>query len=102
MEFEGVGGYIQRVCVGLRGPVLRGWAVILELSIKIGDHSQLMLQDFKSKDRPYRKHFLDLGGLGVRDLCVNGEDLLVLAGPTNELGWSHNNLPLERSAQRGG
>ncbi|MGH8966195.1 MAG: DUF3616 domain-containing protein, partial [Actinomycetes bacterium] len=34
---------------------------------------------------PYRKHFLDLGGLGVRDLCPHGRDLLVLAGPSMDL-----------------
>ena len=28
---------------------------------------------------------LDLGGLGVRDLCPQGDDLLVLAGPTMDL-----------------
>jgi hypothetical protein len=28
------------------------------------------------------KHFLDPGGLGVRELYVDGNDLLVLAGPT--------------------
>ena len=31
---------------------------------------------------PFVKHFLDLGGLGVRDLSVDGDDLIVLAGPT--------------------
>ena len=35
--------------------------------------------------RRYRKHFLQLGGLGVRDLCVDGPDLLILAGPTMDL-----------------
>ena len=29
--------------------------------------------------------FSDLDGLGVRDLCRHGDDLLVLAGPTMEL-----------------
>jgi hypothetical protein len=33
----------------------------------------------------YRKHVLDLAGLGVRDLCPHGDDLLVLAGPTMDL-----------------
>jgi hypothetical protein len=33
----------------------------------------------------YRKHFLQMDGLGVRDLCGDGEDLLVLAGPTMEV-----------------
>ena len=29
-----------------------------------------------------RKHFLQLGGLGVRDLHFAGDDLFILAGPT--------------------
>jgi hypothetical protein len=33
----------------------------------------------------YNKHFVDLNGLGVRELCWNGEDLIVLAGPTMTL-----------------
>ena len=33
----------------------------------------------------YRKHFLHLGGLGIRDLCAQGADLLILAGPTMDL-----------------
>jgi hypothetical protein len=35
--------------------------------------------------RQYRKRMLALGGLGVRDLCPHGPDLLVLAGPTMDL-----------------
>ena len=35
--------------------------------------------------RRYRKHVLRLDGLGVRDLCPHGDDLLVLAGPTMDL-----------------
>ncbi len=33
----------------------------------------------------YRTYFLDLGGLGVRDLCRDGDDVLVLAGPTMDV-----------------
>ncbi|MFO1424769.1 MAG: DUF3616 domain-containing protein, partial [Candidatus Competibacteraceae bacterium] len=72
----------DRVFVGLRGPVLRGWAVILELALKEQNASTLTLKDIGPDGRPYRKHFLDLEGLGVRDLCAQGDDLLVLAGPT--------------------
>ena len=64
----------ERVLLGLRGPVLRGWAVVLELTVADGD-GELELQGV-------RKHFLDLGGLGVRDLVRDGDDLLILAGPT--------------------
>jgi hypothetical protein len=34
---------------------------------------------------PYLKHLLQLDGLGVRDLVIQGSDVLVLAGPTMDL-----------------
>jgi len=37
------------------------------------------------KKKPYKKHFIYLNGLGIRDLCWDGEDLLILAGPTMDL-----------------
>jgi hypothetical protein len=83
-DIEGLAVQGERVFVGLRGPVLRGWAVVLELSFEISDSSQLVLKNFAT-GRPYRKHFLDLAGLGVRELCFQGSDLLVLAGPTMNL-----------------
>ncbi|MDS4039810.1 MAG: DUF3616 domain-containing protein [Candidatus Competibacter sp.] len=81
-DIEGLAVAGDRVFVGLRGPVLRGWAVILELALEQQDASTLTLKPIGPDGRPYRKHFLDLGGLGVRDLCVQSDDLLVLAGPT--------------------
>ena len=85
LDIEGLAVTSEKVFVGLRGPALRGWAVILELSVSTSDPSRLMLNNFEANGRPYRKHFLDLDGLGIRELCVNGADLLVLAGPTMNL-----------------
>jgi hypothetical protein len=67
--------------------VLQGWAIILEVEPEAdhNDPSTLKLNKFGPGRRPYRKHFLQLGGLGIRDLCVQGSDLLILAGPTMEL-----------------
>jgi hypothetical protein len=84
-DIEGLAVAGEKVFLGLRGPVLRGWAVILELAVETTDHSQLKLKNFGPDNRPYRKHFLNMEGLGVRDLCVAGEDLIVLAGPTIKL-----------------
>jgi len=84
-DIEGLAVTAEKVFVGLRGPVLRGWAVVLELSVNTSDSSHLALNHIGPDDRPYKKHFLDLKGLGVRELCVHGEDLLVLAGPTMNL-----------------
>ncbi|GAA1769706.1 DUF3616 domain-containing protein [Pseudarthrobacter sulfonivorans] len=83
IDCEGLAVTDDRVFIGLRGPVLRGWAVIVELGV--GDGSGIEPQPIGPGGRRYRKHFLDLRGLGVRDLCRHRDDLLVLAGPTMEL-----------------
>jgi hypothetical protein len=84
-DIEGLAVTGDRVFLGLRGPVLRGWAVLLELAVAEQDASTLTLKPIGADGRPYRKHFLDLKGLGIRDLCVQGSDLLILAGPTMAL-----------------
>lgn len=85
-DIEGLVVRGERLFLGLRGPVLRGWTVILELQLKRDDNGnsvpELKLKRIGPDGRAYRRHFLDLGGLGVRDLCADGEDLLILAGPT--------------------
>jgi hypothetical protein len=84
-DIEGLAVAGDRVFVGLRGPVLRGWAVLLELAVEEQAPSTLTLKPIGPDGQPYRKHFLDLRGSGVRDLCVQGSDLLILAGPTMAL-----------------
>lgn len=54
------------------------------VELKVGDGPNIEPQPIGPGNRRYRKHFLDLRGLGVRDLCHHGDDLLVLAGPTME------------------
>ena len=84
-DIEGLEADGNRVFLVLRGPVLRGWAVVLEIEVEpVADHL-LSLKRIGPHGTFYRKHFLDLGGLGVRDLCRDGDDLLVLAGPTMDL-----------------
>jgi hypothetical protein len=86
LDVEGIAVIGERVYLGLRGPVLRGWAFVLELRPEVlaGEPHRLRLRLFDD-GLPYRKHVLDLDGLGVRDLCPAGDDLLVLAGPTMNL-----------------
>ncbi len=82
LDVEGLSALGDSLLLGLRGPVLRGWAVVLEVAPEPDptDPSRLVLGS-----PPYRKHFLQLGGLGVRDLCRSGDDILLLAGPTMDL-----------------
>lgn len=78
-----------RLFLGLRGPVIDGWACVLEILVAAHPtrKGELVLRKLRNGEASarhgnrYRKHFLDLGGAGVRDLCLAGRDLLVLAGP---------------------
>jgi Protein of unknown function (DUF3616) len=86
LDVEGIAVRGDRVLLGLRGPVLRGWAFVLELRPYVDEDEPDRLRLHELDDgRRYRKHVLDLAGLGVRDLCPQGDDLLVLAGPTMDL-----------------
>lgn len=94
-DIEGLAvGDEGRVFLGLRGPVLRGWAVILEFHIETDreNATELRLRPINPENPSsltgnptYRKHFLNLGGLGIRELCRESDDLLILAGPTMAL-----------------
>ncbi len=85
-DVEGVAVLGESLYLGLRGPVLRGWAVVIEVvprnAMALG---VLELAPLDDDGAVYRTHFLDLSGLGVRDLCPDGADLLVLAGPSMDL-----------------
>jgi hypothetical protein len=76
-EIEGVAAApAGRLFLGLRGPVIDGRACVLDVQLRARPRRprELELVD-------YRKHFLDLEGAGIRDLCLAGRDLLVLTGP---------------------
>ncbi|MBP2325423.1 hypothetical protein JOF56_005808 [Kibdelosporangium banguiense] len=86
LDIEGIAACGQpgeeSLFLGLRGPVLRGWAVVLQLAPR-ADGDELKLERINGER--YVKHFLDIDGLGIRDLCVDGDDLLILAGPSMDL-----------------
>ncbi len=84
-DAEGLAVVGKRLFVGLRGPVLRGWAVILELCSETPEEGSLPLRHLGAEGAYYLKHFLDLDGMGIRDLTARGEDLIILAGPTMDL-----------------
>ena len=99
LDVEGVAVHGDTLYIGLRGPVLRGWACVLEVLPLTDerDPTRLRLAAFSDGTR-YRKHLLDLGGLGVRDLCADGDDLLVLAGPSMVLSGPVRLLRWHRAA----
>jgi hypothetical protein len=79
-DIEGLAIKNNRLFLGLRGPVLRGWACILELNWYEDSYSIKL-----DEKKPYYKHFLNLYGMGIRELCFYNNDLLILAGPTLDL-----------------
>ena len=82
-DIEGLAVNGEKIFLGIRGPVLRGWAAILELQVQNTRPGYFELQPVDSK--LYKKHFLHMEGMGVRELRVVGDDLLILAGPTMDL-----------------
>ncbi|MFC0252123.1 DUF3616 domain-containing protein [Massilia consociata] len=85
-DIEGIAVAGKHLLLGLRGPVLRGWAIVIEVAPVEDDRpGRLRLGPLGDDGQRYRKHFLDLHGLGIRDLCLHGQDVLVLAGPTMDL-----------------
>jgi hypothetical protein len=90
LDIEGIAVRGERVWLGLRGPVLGGHAVVLDLVLKEPKPGRLKPRRIEAGGRRYRKHLLDTGGLGVRDLRFHGDDLLLLVGPTMALeGTAH-------------
>ncbi|MBT2211875.1 DUF3616 domain-containing protein [Actinomadura sp. NEAU-AAG7] len=88
LDVEGIAAHGDRLYIGLRGPVLRGWAVLVEIRPGTDRRDPRRLRALPvgdDDDELYRTHFLDLGGLGIRDLCPHGDDLLILTGPSMDL-----------------
>ena len=80
-DIEGLAVDGRRLLLGLRGPVLRSWSALLEIAVEArGD--DLRMAPLDDRGTMIRKHFLQLDGLGVRDLHFSGDDLYLLAGPT--------------------
>lgn len=87
LDIEGLSAVDGRLFLGLRGPVLRGWAVVLEVRLKAKKHrtERLTLARMGPDGRRFCKHYLDLDGLGVREITHTGNEMLVLAGPTMDV-----------------
>jgi hypothetical protein len=84
LDIEGLAVRGSRLWLGLRGPVLRGHAVVLDLELRQKAPDRLKARRVDG-ERRYRKHLLDTRGLGIRDMRFDGDDLLLLVGPTMSL-----------------
>jgi len=83
-DIEGLAIHGKRIFIGLRGPVLRGWAMVLEVEAAEDTQGKLHLKELEN-GKAYKKHFLNLKGKGIRELRFFGKDLYLLAGPTMDL-----------------
>jgi hypothetical protein len=100
LDIEGLAVRGMRAFIGLRGPVLRGWSCILELRLEAQDEKLKLLP--LDGAVPYRKHFQNLNNLGVRDLLIHGDDLFVLAGPTQSHDGPHEIWRWKGAAKQAG
>lgn len=113
LDIEGIAARGNRVLVGLRGPVLRGVALVADLQVGgIADGNNMEDGPGNGIAVPlslegFRLRLLDLDGLAVRDLAVlpGSDDVLILAGPTMTLAgpcfiyrWSQALAPTEPPA----
>ena len=97
-DIEGLAVDGRRLLLGLRGPVLRGWSALLEIAVETrGD--QLRLAPLDDSGTLMRKHFLQLDGLGVRDLHFSGDDLYRPLLQAHATRWGADPQAQYRSAQ---
>jgi hypothetical protein len=73
LDIEGCCFSGDNVLLGLRGPLLDSIAVVIEVHIRPRGTLAAELTT----------HFLDLGGLGVRELTRFGHEVLLIAGPVS-------------------
>lgn len=85
LDVEGLACAGGKVYLGLRGPVLDDWALLLEIEARSRSAGSLKLAPRKKRGDLYRKIFLKLGGLGIRDLTMQGDTLYILGGPSMSL-----------------
>lgn len=79
LDVEGMAVCGTRVALGLRGPVIATYAMLLEVEVRPKKSGKLAV------GKTLANRLLALEGLGVRDLKRCGDDLLILAGPTTGL-----------------
>jgi uncharacterized protein DUF3616 len=74
LDIEGLTVFRKTLYVGLRGPVVDNTAIIAALRLTA---------QFTIVETSVFLHFINLDGLGVRDLARSKEGIMILAGPVN-------------------
>jgi hypothetical protein len=76
LDIEGLVVVQRKVFLGLRAPLIDSFAIVVELSLGRGLGITRGLSSL---------HFLDLEGLGIRDLAKWHDGILILAGPVSSV-----------------
>lgn len=100
LDIEGLAVGSDRIFLGLRGPVLRGFAVIVEIAVEETRPGILTLKPIEKDGELYRKHFIELDGLGIRELFLHDGDLIILGGPTMDLNGAMRVFRLKNIEKR--
>ncbi|MDY7020255.1 MAG: DUF3616 domain-containing protein [Cyanobacteriota bacterium] len=100
LDIEGLAVSEDRIFLGLRGPVLRGLAIILEIKVEEKTPGILTLKSVENEGQLYRKHFIELDGLGIRELYLHDGDLIILGGPTMALNGAMRVFRLKNIEKR--
>lgn len=74
IDIEGLAVVRKKILVGLRGPVVENIALIAAIALDA---------NFRIAQGAPFLHFVDLGGLGVRDLVRWNAEVLIVAGPVS-------------------
>lgn len=74
LDIEGLAVIGERILLGLRGPLVDSIAIVVELNGAAG---------LKLSVSSLKLHFLDLDGLGIRDLARTRDGIVILAGPVS-------------------
>lgn len=72
LDIEGLLVRGRKAFIGCRGPLIDSMAVIVEMSLS---------GDLADGVAIVQRHFIRLGGLGVRGLALWGKSVLIIAGP---------------------
>ncbi|EAU41049.1 hypothetical protein FP2506_12319 [Fulvimarina pelagi HTCC2506] len=84
-DIEGIAVRGDTVLIGLRGPVIGGYAMIIRLEIKKTKGGFLKARKQEATGKRYALQSVDLNGQGIRDMVWQGERLLILTGATTDL-----------------
>jgi len=84
LDIEGLAVRGDTVLLGLRGPVIKGWAILVHMEMKATKSGKLKPRKLDGGAR-HTLQAIDLNGQGIRDLGWHGDRLLILSGATTDL-----------------